>query len=118
MLCHLIVDDLMDIPEQDITAIINWASSMPIITRAWVFGSRIKGTSRIDSDLDVAIEHGAMKGDTNAYTTAIVERSKWQKELQSRVSLTLDLQSYIPGHSDNIEKYLSEASVLIYEKTI
>ena len=107
----------MDVPEKDIAAIIDWASSIPIITRVWIFGSRVKSTSRTDSDLDIAIEHGAAKGDSNAYTTAIAEKGRWKEELQQRVSLPIDLQSYIPGHSGNIEKYLSE-SVLIYEKAI
>lgn len=106
----------MDIPESDIRAIKKWAASNPLIIRAWVFGSRVKGTNRKDSDLDVAIEHGVMKGDSNAFTTAIAEKDKWKKQLEAMISLTLDLQSYLPGKTIRIESAISDASVLIYEK--
>lgn len=37
-------------------AIERWAMSFPAIHRVWLYGSRVKGTARPDSDLDVAVE--------------------------------------------------------------
>jgi predicted nucleotidyltransferase len=34
-----------------------WAATEPLIRRAYLFGSRVKGTHRRDSDLDVAVVH-------------------------------------------------------------
>lgn len=87
----------MTIPDKDIEAIVEWAKKVPVITKAWVFGSRVKCTNREDSDLDIAVEHSAMKGDSNAFTTSIAESGKWRNELQRLVSLDIDLQSHIPN---------------------
>lgn len=37
--------------------------SLPTVSRAWVFGSRAKGTARDDSDLDIGVELDPDDGD-------------------------------------------------------
>lgn len=86
------------VPTRDIEEIQAWAKSVPVINRVWIFGSRARGTETPESDLDIAIEHGILPGDTDVFTTAIGESENWRRALQARVSLKLDLQSYIPGH--------------------
>lgn len=103
--------------EFDTETIKEWAKSVSMIERVWLFGSRIKGTERHDSDLDIAVEHGVLHGDHNAFTTAIGEIDNWQTQLQSKVSFTVDLQSYIPGITPTIEAALNESSQLIYQKS-
>ena len=44
--------DILDIQEK----LKAWASANTRVARLWIFGSRAKGTSRRDSDLDIAIE--------------------------------------------------------------
>jgi predicted nucleotidyltransferase len=102
------------VPQSDIDAIRAWADSKAIVSRVWVFGSRARGTNRTDSDLDVAVEHGALPGDSSPLTTSIGELDGWSRELQPKLSLSLDLESYIPGVTPTIEKALAESSVLIY----
>lgn len=59
-----------------------------------------------------------MPGDTDAFTTAIGESENWRKALQARVSLKIQLESYIPGITTRIEAALKESSVLIYEQAL
>lgn len=105
----------MTVPSSDIDAIREWARSNPLIKRVWLFGSRVRGNERQDSDLDIAIEHGVKHGDTSAFTTAIGEMGNWRSQLQPQVSLKIDLQSYTPGETPTIDAGLNESSILIYE---
>lgn len=45
------------------TIVAQWAASEPLIRTAWVFGSRVSGTQRSDSDVDVAVEVDTLSGD-------------------------------------------------------
>ena len=38
------------------TVVATWAEKYPDIRRVWLYGSRVKGTARPDSDLDIAVE--------------------------------------------------------------
>lgn len=102
----------------DLDAIRTWAASNPVIHRVWVFGSRVRGTERPDSDLDVAVEHGALPGDSGPFTTWISEAERWRKVLNASLSVPLDLQSYIRGESHTIQAGLDESSVLVYERAV
>jgi uncharacterized protein len=106
----------MAVTDNDIEAIRLWAESLPIIKRVWLFESRVRGTEGPNSDLDIAVEHDSLRGDSDAFTTAICELGSWRTELQPRVSLTIDLQSYIPGITPTIEAGLNDSSQLIYQK--
>ena len=108
---------IMDVPQKDLEEIIAWLDTHDVFERAWIFGSRAMGDSRPDSDLDLAIQHGAMRGDSNAFTTSIAEAKNWRAELQPRISLELDLQSYIPGDTEVVEQGLKRCSVLIWERS-
>lgn len=106
----------MAVSESDIAAIRAWAASHSVVRRVWVFGSRVRGTERPESDLDIAVEHDAMPGDSDAFTTAISEAENWRMELAPRLSVKLDLQSYIPGLTSTIQAGLDESSLLVYER--
>src|SRR3569623_2040407 len=88
------------IPPGDVEAIQNWAASIPVIKRVWIFGSRARGTARPNSDLDIAVEHDSLRGDSNAFTTVIGEAENW-RHIQTRVGLTVDLESYSRHHSNH-----------------
>ena len=105
-------DDL----SHDIAALKRWAESIPIVEKVWLFGSRVSGKKANPDDLDVAVQHGVMSGDTSVFTTAIAEMAKWRNEVQDMCRLKIDLQSYIPGETTIIEAALEESSRLIYER--
>jgi predicted nucleotidyltransferase len=106
------------VPESDIAAIRAWAAAHPVVRRVWVFGRRARGTERPDSDIDVAVEHDAMPGDSDAFTTAICEAEAWRRELAPHLSAPLDLESYIPGITTTVQAGLNESSVLVYESAV
>lgn len=100
----------------DIAALQLWAASKAVVRRVWIFGSRARGTHRPDSDLDVAIEHDALPGDSSPFTTWICEAEKWRAELAAHMSVPLDLQSYVHGQTPVIQAGLDSGSQLIYER--
>jgi predicted nucleotidyltransferase len=102
--------------EHDIDVIRRWAAANPIVERVHIFGSRARGTNRPDSDLDVAIEHGVLPGDSNHFTTGLCGPSEWRDELQPLAWCTLDVQSYRPGDTPTVEAGIKESSVVIYER--
>ena len=51
----------MDIEDME-AAVARWASTQPLIRKAYLFGSRVRGTHRSDSDLDVAVENFLLAG--------------------------------------------------------
>lgn len=106
----------MDDLAHDIEVIKAWAASNPVIERVWIFGSRVRGTNRPDSDLDVAMEHGVMPGDSDHFTTGLMGPSEWKAELQSNTRCKLDVQSYRSGDTPAVEAGIKESSRVIYEK--
>jgi predicted nucleotidyltransferase len=100
----------------DVSVICSWAKRTEIVERVWLFGSRVRGSNDPDSDLDVAIEHGVAKGDSNAFTTALSERDKWIEELQSQTKLELDIWSYRHEETPTVEKGIRKGALLIYDK--
>jgi predicted nucleotidyltransferase len=70
------------------SVIVDWAKSKTFITKVYLFGSRVSGTSkktgmpvRPDSDLDIAIEFNNFSRTEDSFTTWTFESSKWHKEL-------------------------------------
>lgn len=108
----------MAVSHTDLDAIRSWAASHPIIRRVWVFGSRVRGAGRPDSDLDVAVEHDALPIDSSVSATWINEAPIWRGELGPMLSVPLHLHPYIPGESPAIQAGLSESSFLAYERTV
>ncbi|GAB7543676.1 nucleotidyltransferase family protein [Cupriavidus sp. 8B] len=53
----------------------SWAESQPHVRRPWIFGSRLKGMQRVDSDLDVAMEIDPVGGDESAAVTWVAHQS-------------------------------------------
>jgi len=102
----------------DVDAIRQWAAGNPIVERVHIFGSRVRGTHRPDSDLDVAIEHGVLPGDADHFTTGLCERSTWCSELQALTKCKVDVWSYRPGETPTVEAGITESSVIVYERSI
>jgi predicted nucleotidyltransferase len=106
------------VTEPEIEAIREWARSVPIVSRVWIFGSRSRLDYTPESDLDIAVEHDSLPGDGSILATSIGELAAWEAQLQSKINLRVDLESYIPGVTPTIESALDESSVLIYERQL
>ncbi|MFN4023339.1 MAG: nucleotidyltransferase family protein [Hyphomonas sp.] len=100
-----------------IVTIQDWASSKQDILSVYLFGSRVKGESRTDSDLDVAVVVVRGETENDTYTTWTFQHEKWEDELQKLLDVKLDLQL---GNSELSTTVVGPAidsyGQLIYEK--
>ena len=83
-----------------------WAQGHPNIRRVWLYGSRVKGTQRPDSDLDIAIDID------NIGRNEIDYAKVWGKELDNVVRRwPVHVEMYAtPG----VDEYVAESGHLIY----
>jgi predicted nucleotidyltransferase len=97
-----------------------WATEKPLVGRLWLFGSRVRGNHRSDSDVDVAIEldMSAAKGvdESGGMATWAFDTKQWKPELEDLLSLIVDLQRYKVGETNIIQAGLDQSSILVYEK--
>jgi predicted nucleotidyltransferase len=89
--------------QRTVEIIIRWAESRDCILEIWLFGSRAKGSSRLDSDIDLAVVlmppvqgHDWARGDYERFA------DEWQCELGAmigqHVSLTLKAAEIEPSY--------------------
>jgi predicted nucleotidyltransferase len=72
-----------------------WASSKPEIAQVYFYGSRVLGTAREDSDLDVAIVLAVDEADEDCFTEVMSlwsDRKAWEAELSCLVGVAVDLE--------------------------
>ncbi len=89
-----------------------WADSKGIIRRAWVFGSRAKGKSKPDSDLDIAIQTLSSK------KSVIINIDIWKQELKSLldVEFEVNIHPYVnKEQTPKVDYGLKSGSYKIYE---
>lgn len=96
--------------QHDAEVLATWAAGTPEVIRVWLFGSRIQGAQRLDSDLDVAVAHD---GD---YADAGSRQEKWRDALKPRARLTLDLWTYRPGIDTRLDSAIAAASLLVHQR--
>jgi predicted nucleotidyltransferase len=76
------------------SSVARWAAAQPLVAKAHVFGSRVKGTDSPSSDLDVAVELYQQPGDETALATWICEAVGLRESLGRALPVPLDLQWY------------------------
>src|SRR5215208_6814654 len=82
-----------------------WARDKREISELWLFGSRMRGDHRKDSDLDIAvIMAGENEGDRLGNWIALAE--EWEEELKALVPVAIDLDL---GDADISEKVVAPA---------
>jgi predicted nucleotidyltransferase len=99
-----------------VTTVREWARNQSLVRRAWIFGSRVRGTEHAGSDLDVAIEVIPMPGDENAGATWIGEADELEQSLQHRIDVPLDLERHGGTETPHITEYVCESSILVFER--
>lgn len=99
------------------TVVAEWARANPKVRRVWVYGSRVKGTHRPDSDIDIAVELQPVGDSEETLAVWMAHCNQWQSELQARIGPTVVLEWFDPdGATTTIQATLDEASMLIYER--
>lgn len=73
-----------------IEALRAWADGKPQVREVYLFGSRVKGTSRVDSDLDIAVR--IESANETPLTTWIFEGKEWAEELDALLPVPVQLE--------------------------
>ncbi len=105
----------LPVPRELTTAVAEikaWAGFEALIAVVVIFGSRLRGTNRPDSDLDVAVSLAASECDWILYWTD--NKRRWQRDLSARVGLTVDLDLAHPRLAPELWRYLQEGHALAY----
>ena len=89
-----------------------WAASLDYRIRVYFFGSRLKGTHKQDSDLDLAIEFLDLPIDSEVVWYDVEDQ--WTKELSALTGLNARPQ-VLNEHSEPVNTYVKECSVILFE---
>lgn len=81
-----------------------WAAGTSAVAALWLFGSRARGTSRPDSDHDLAIElRPKIKDHDWAFGDFVCESDHWKAQLRDIVQTDVSLVGFrddLPGRFD------------------
>lgn len=92
--------------------IIRWASSLPYRCRIYLFGSYMKGTFNVNSDLDIALEF-LDKSFNEALGIYFANKSKWMTDLTSELGIRVDLQLYHESETVFIKESLKVSKIIL-----
>lgn len=97
-----------------------WAREKPLIKRIHLFGSRVRGDHRPDSDIDIAVEldPDVFQGvdESGGLATWMFEAKGWKRELEEFIYLKIQLERYHVDQTPTIGKALAQSSQIVYEK--
>ena len=106
---------VMDAPLEALcSTLADWATQQPLLRRLWVYGSRVKGTHRPDSDLDIAFEIERLPDTAAVDGFRELTLPRWRSELVRLTGLATHLEPSV-GDVTNVTGYLSDSGILIYE---
>lgn len=92
-----------------------WAKRTSCVNVVHLFGSRVRGDFRPDSDLDIALEISPKEGDENAFTTWISEAAKWCAEIQKYTPVKIQLEWLDrSGKTPTVLAGVHESGLMIY----
>jgi predicted nucleotidyltransferase len=88
-----------------------WAAAQEPVKRLWIYGSRLRGTQRPDSDLDIAIEIFArptaeQRGQFWNHTVAL-----WRADLRLIVPFEPHIEMYVTVWTN-----VNACSMLVFER--
>ncbi|QYR52964.1 nucleotidyltransferase family protein [Lysobacter soyae] len=100
-----------------------WASANTRVARLWIFGSRAKGTSRPDSDIDIAIELNLGLNGRSSETSEFIfatwafESNPWKEQLELLTKLPVDLQLYDGQETPTIQCGVNDGGLLVFDRS-
>jgi predicted nucleotidyltransferase len=82
----------------------DWAEANGSVKELWLFGSRAKGTSRFESDVDIAVALMPAQGRHNwALGNYVDQQPQWKEQLETIVGRKVDLCLILPDTSLDVE---------------
>ena|ERR1700688_1446917 len=88
----------VDMRDEWIVALRAWAAKNDCVLELWLFGSRTAGTSRPESDIDIAVALMPPTGKHDWALTAFVESfDAWKSQLRAAVEWDVSLVAIGPG---------------------
>ena len=93
-----------------------WAEAKPQIRRAWAYGSRLRGTQRNDSDLDLALEIEPHNTADETWGEWVAKSETWRTELADLSQLNVQLEWYGGEETPRILRFVSCCSMLAFER--
>lgn len=102
---------------QEAVAILReWGRSQAIVSEVYIFGSRVKGVAREDSDLDVAVRLVFADPDTSL-AHWMAHQKAWSEALESLIPYKIDLQLFHPGATPIISSGLQSAAIVAFSRS-
>jgi predicted nucleotidyltransferase len=106
----------MDISIDQIRDVVtNWADSHHDIKRVFLFGSRARGDSTPDSDVDLAVEVVGISGE-NADTRYFFNVNTWKKQLGAALGRSINIVRLIDHGKPEIQESIDRDGVVLYER--
>lgn len=102
----------MDISETQLRSIQSWALHEPFIKEVYLFGSRAKGTSRPDSDVDIAIAF-AVPHD-RVESVFLMNGEYWQDDLRAKTGLVVNLAHLAGDRTPKHTAAVADHGILLY----
>jgi predicted nucleotidyltransferase len=103
----------------DIAAILRaYSAERPSVLRTYIYGSRISGNPRPDSDVDIAMEldPAFRPADWNVMVDWLTEHEKFRQELQELISLPVHHTHFYTGMMTDYVEESARAGLLVYER--
>jgi len=97
--------------------IAKWAKEEPLVTRAYIFGSRAGNDFQEDSDLDVVVEIKKGSGDEIVRATWICVRDGLKERLAKLLPYALDLQWLDGENTPIILSGVKKLSIVVYDES-
>ena len=97
-------------------AIAKWAVFQPVVRKVYLFGSRVRGTHRPDSALDVAVEIVTMPCDEDPLTTWTCEAGRLKASIAGIVPIFIDLNWYGGAEvTPCVHAGIEASSIVVYD---
>jgi predicted nucleotidyltransferase len=103
----------MQVDAITVDRIIEWAKSVPMISRVWLYGSRISGSARSDSDLDIGVELWTEAGEFAWFDNGAIWEAKLAEVANNYPKVHLEL---IEAGVSTVWPAIEAHGLLIYEQ--
>jgi len=95
--------------------LIGWAKDNGSVRELWLFGSRAKGTARIDSDVDLGLAlMPAKRRHDWAFGNYVALHSVWRAELETIVQCHVSLVPMMPGNEG--DEIIRSTGICLWER--